>query len=391
MSSNKQKEKDIKTIPIVSNSFTEAEIFISDNYDLRFNNVSLGFEGKNKNDKEFKPLNENNLYRDLQKSGLKISMNQLIILLKSDFVEQYDPLINYFESLPKWDGIDHIKNLSIFVNANDQDQFNYHFKKNLVRIVACAINPNYFNKQAFILVHNKQNSGKSTFCRFLCPSKLSNYIAEDIATDKDSRILIVKNLLINLDELASISKKDINSLKAMFSKIQINERLPFDKKNSIIKRRCSFVGSTNQTQFLTDETGSVRWLCFEIDSIDWQYSKKIDMNKVYSQALHLYNDSSFEMELSPTDIKENEIRNSAYQMLTVERELIQTYFEPDYKKHPANFKNATDIIMRLQTITENSFRLNNVQIGKALRFLKYPTGRNNRGFSGYYLKECINT
>lgn len=240
-------------------------------------------------------------------------------------------------------------------------------------------------------MHNKQNSGKSTFCRFLCPSKLSNYIAEDIATDKDSRILIVKNLLINLDELASISKKDINSLKAMFSKIQINERLPFDKKNSIIKRRCSFVGSTNQTQFLTDETGSVRWLCFEIDSIDWQYSKKIDMNKVYSQALHLYNDSSFEMELSPTDIKENEIRNSAYQMLTVERELIQTYFEPDYKKHPANFKNATDIIMRLQTITENSFRLNNVQIGKALRFLKYPTGRNNRGFSGYYLKECINT
>lgn len=127
----------------------------------------------------------------------------------------------------------------------------------MVRTVKCAVEPNYFNKQALIICHKAQNSGKSTWCRFLCPPELSNYIAEDISNDKDARILLCKNFLINLDELSSLTKKDVNSLKAFFTKTVINERLPYDRKSTIINRICSFIGSTNMSEFLNDETGSV--------------------------------------------------------------------------------------------------------------------------------------
>jgi len=94
--------------------------------------------------------------------------------------------------------------------------------------------------------------------------------------------------LINLDESSTLSKVEINSLKSLFSKDKINECLPCDRRNSILPSRCSFIGSTNQIEFLNDETGSVRWLCFVIDEIDWSYSSKVNIDMVYAQAYQLF-------------------------------------------------------------------------------------------------------
>jgi predicted P-loop ATPase len=74
----------------------------------------------------------------------------------------------------------------------------------------------------------------------------------------------------------------------LFSRDFINERLPYDRRTSILERRASFIGSTNNIQFLSDDTGSVRWLCFEIESINWKYNDEIDIDLVYAQAYHLY-------------------------------------------------------------------------------------------------------
>ena len=64
------------------------------------------------------------------------------------------------------------------------------------------------------------------------------------------------------------------------------------------------------SSFLNDETGSVRWLCFELKGrIDFAYSKEVDINKVWSQAYHLdYSDHTFNAELFISDIQENEDR-----------------------------------------------------------------------------------
>ena len=160
---------------------------------------------------------------------------------------------------------------------------------------------NYYNKQAFILVHSEYKADKTNFCQFLCHPALEDYIGECISDDKDSKIAIVKNFLINLDELSSQAKHEINSLKVLFSKDVIIERLPNDRKNSIIHRVASFIGSTHMAEFQTDETGSVRWLCFEIKGIDWTYKQKVDIDKVWSHAYALYK-SGFDAEMTPEEI-----------------------------------------------------------------------------------------
>jgi predicted P-loop ATPase len=386
---NSINNKNNNSISIHQNTFTAAEDYISDNYKIRYNSVSCDYEWNKGEYGEFVPLNENSLYRELKKAGHNIRLSDLITLIKSDFVAPYDPIKEYFNNLQSWDGQDHIGLLTSYIEKSDPEIFDRQFKKFLVRAVACALYDDMLNKQAFILIHREQNSGKSTFCRFLCPPKLKEYIAEDISTDKDSRILLAKNFLINLDELTVMSKKDINSLKALLSKTQINERLPYDRKNTILPRRCSFLGSTNQTEFLNDETGTVRWLCFEIKSIDWNYHRDVNIDKVWSQAYHLLKNTDFRYELTSDEIIENEKRNKNYHILSTERELIEKFFEPDLDKEKQNFKTATEVIQRLNSLTEREFSLKKVQIGKALKNLQYPEGRDSLTRYGYYLHERI--
>lgn len=382
------KQKKIKKVKkdLGSNTiFHQVEDYISSNYDIRFNKLDLDLEISDKSLSNWEFLKVENLYIELKKLGYKFSINDLQILLRSDFVKHYDPLKEYFLSLPKWDGkIDYINKLASYVEAEKQERFQYHFKKWCVRTVKCAIDDNYFNKQAFILSDNGvgQNIGKSSWCRFLTPKVLKRYIAEDFSNnDKDSRILLCKNFMINLDELASLNKKEINTLKSMFSKTQINERLPYDRKNSILPRKASFIGSTNQTTFLNDETGSVRWLCFVIKSIDWNYSTEINIDNLWSQAFSLINDSDFEYNMTRKDIEENEIENSQFKIVSLEEDLISQHYQIG-SPGDGDFMSSAEIIRDLSFL---GHKLNSVSIGRALTSLGYPRKTNKQRY-GYWVK-----
>lgn len=366
--------------------FHIAEEYLSMYYKFRFNTIALDIECCKKGTHNWESLNENSLYLELQKRGIKISINNLITILKSEFVPHYNPIKNYFENLPKWDNkTDYISNLANYVHPLDRDSFNKHFKKWMVRTVKCSLIDRYFNKQAFVLVHKAQNSGKSSFCRFLCPDALNQYLAEDISNDKDARILLCKNFLINLDELSSLAKKEINTLKSYFSKDQINERLPYDRKNTILPRISSFIGSTNRDTFLDDETGSVRWLCFQITGINWNYRQEINIDLVWSQAYALAF-SDFESEMTFDEIQDNENRNRTYQILSTEQELIAKYFNKS-NEIKGTFVTSTDILMRLSSL---GMKLSPVQIGKALNALGYERIKHRtRQSYGYWVDEKI--
>jgi predicted P-loop ATPase len=375
----------------ITTIFHIAENYLQDNYNFRYNVVSLEIEISQKNQTLWSSCNENSLWLEIQKKSIKIPINSLIAILKSDFVPDYNPLQNYFTKLPVWDKkTDYIKQFSEYVELDrgeDREQFEYHFKKWCVRAVKCATIDDYFNKQAFVLTDdgNGQNIGKSSWCRFLCPKELSNYMAEDMSDDKDARILLCKNFLINLDELAALSRKEINQLKAYFSKAQINERLPYDRKNSIIQRVASFIGSTNMSTFLQDETGSVRWLCFIVKRIDWSYKKNFEVDNLWQQAYSLSKDSTFDETLTLEDIRQNEIRNEKFQITSPERDLTYKYFEIPENIESAEFLTSTEILHHINLYT-SGIRLSNVGIGKALKSIGYSRSKYQQVY-GYWVKK----
>jgi hypothetical protein len=363
-----------ETSPLVS----RVEAYITKRWDVYFNMISNKFMYREKGDPEFIEMNLDNIYRELQKAHLKYSLSDLKSLMKSDFTMKKNVFTEYFQSLPPWDGEDHIDKLATYIHVqqinatwDEQLRFNNMFKKMFVRMSACALEIGW-NKQCFTLVHEKQNSGKSTFLRWITPPALEDYYTENIGTSKDDLIALTENIIINIDELSTLSKYDINALKSVMSKDRLKVRLPYGDRPEILKRRCSFVASTNRLEFLNDETGSVRWVCFLLDYIDWDYNKDIDINKVWAQAYHLLMKTDFEYQLNANEIKRNEEANKTFLIRSPEMELIHKYFAPATKeqhkdqKHGVEFMTASEIVTYLQNKIHGNIKLSVVNVGKRM-------------------------
>jgi predicted P-loop ATPase len=366
------------------------EEYLKEQYDLRYNEVTAEIECKNEDDK-FEPINENRIYIDLRRNNISISQSDLAALLRAGRLPVFNPFKDYFSNLPKWDGTtDHIAKLCTYITAKDQNRFNTQLKKMLVRCIACGFGI-AFNKHAFVLT-GLQNGGKSSLCRWLCPDTLKDYYTENLSADnKDNLTSLCQNFIINLDELAALSKMDLNVLKSMLSRDYVKVRLPYDRKASVHKRRASFFGSTNKDEFLNDETGSVRWLCHEILALDWNYMKDLNIDLIWAQAFALFN-SSFKYALSAAEIEENENANAKHQLRSPELEYLTAHFIPSAKGQPlTEAMTATSIINRLREANLTSMNLNVTNMGKALKMAGYKqtterVGENKIPTKLYFLR-----
>jgi predicted P-loop ATPase len=368
------------------------EKYLTGQFHFRLNEITGSIEFKKRLDNQWQEFNEFNIYRQLKLEGFSVNLNELIYLLKSDYVDRYNPFLTYFESLPVWttENEDHISKLCSHVKVRNPERFERHFKKWMVRTIKCALEDQYANKNAIILVHEKQDSGKTTFLRFLYPPALRDYMAENISFDKDSQIALIENMIINLDELATFSKVELNTLKSILSKTFVKERHPFERKAKKLPRRASFIGSTNLSEFLNDPTGNVRWIPFEITGIDWNYSKVINIDDVWAQAYALYK-SGFTCDVTAQEVKENEEENRQFTVVSLEMELLMKYYTPGTKDSHDLFRTTGEIEIGLKEATNGMVRISNNQLGKALRMLGFT--RDNRYQKGkdypikaYYLK-----
>ena len=382
-------EKEKRLYQTVSGSvtvFDKVINYLNQKYKVRYNEIALEFEIRTENE-DWNELNINSLFIELIQSGINITLNKLEILLKSHWIEKYNPIQNYFENLPKWNDENHIQKLANYITTTDNASFQNHFEKWLTRAVLCSLKNGYVNKQCFVLFNTKQNSGKTSFLRFLIPIELEKYYTEDIGIDKDGLISLCKSLIINIDELSVMSKIDVNTLKSFISKNTINARLPYDRKSSLMHRTASFCGSTNRSDFLTDETGSVRWQIFEVLEIDFNYSREININQVWAQAyFNAFERKNYNPELTAEDILENEKRNEKYKQVSLEQEIIITHFEKSENKN--DFLTATDIMLAMNNAW--GVRLNIIKIGKALTILNYERIKHSkRQVYGYLIKRKI--
>ncbi|MCU0326576.1 MAG: virulence-associated E family protein [Spirosomaceae bacterium] len=325
--------------------------YLFKHYDIRFNTVSNQIEAKPKDSSEpYSVINENDLLFELYEKKFPKPKEEFKILINSKHTPKYDPFFEYFETLPEWNqehDPDYIEQLANYVRTDNQKWFVLMFRKFLVRVAAQATNRIPFNKQCLTFV-GKQNDGKTSFFDFLVPPKLKNYCKKHYDFGKkEGKISLVQNFLINLDELASFE----------------------------FQRKASFVASTNQYEFLTDETGNVRWLVFNVLEINHDngkekgYSKNIDIDLVWSQAYHLLN-NGFEYEMNRDEIKQQEILNKLFLRKSEEMEAISHIYLPASEEDEnVVYKEVKEIQTELNQNNRNNFNCYN--IGRALKAMGF--------------------
>lgn len=327
-------------------SVQEVKEFLNDNYEFRFNVIKSYVEMRNIGDKEYIILDdrqENTIWTKLDDEGINIPIGDLQKILNSNYVKEYDPIKEYFDNLPEWDGDDYIEQFAklIEVESDQKDYWKEYFTKWVVCAVAQAMGAKRKDGRGRVINHvcpvlaGKQGVGKTTIITRLVPPQLIDYFAnaQINPNDKDSKILVTENFIINLDELESSSREEVATLKSLMTTEQITIRKPYARRAEVFKRISSFIGSVNRAHFLTDMTGARRFLPVDVVNID--LDKEIDVDQLYAQAKFMFLDSvdpntesNFKYWFTSEEVDIINERNKRYQIVSPEEETLLKYFRP---------------------------------------------------------------
>ncbi|MEL6224619.1 MAG: virulence-associated E family protein, partial [Cyanobacteria bacterium J06627_8] len=159
--------------------------------------------------------------------------------------------------------------------------------KTLVAAVARVFTPGCKVDTALIL-QGPQEYRKSSFFRTLAGSDWFDG-SMGVANERDERLKLHQFWFVEWGELEGIlRKKDTSGVKAFLSCQIDTVRPPYGRHAIRLKRRSIIVGSTNQSEFLSDATGNRRfWVVPVQHRIDLDLLQQ-ERDQIWAAALALY-------------------------------------------------------------------------------------------------------
>ena len=170
----------------------------------------------------------------------------------------FDSLRDYVNGLPTWDGKDYIDLLCDKMGV-ESDIHRVFMKKQAIGSIARAMVAGSKVDTAAILL-GPQGTGKSTLIRCLCPNDqwFDDTINGRIG-HKDELAKTCGKWHVELAELSSLNRTTDREAKQFMSISEDKFRPPYGRKIATFPRRFVFWGSTNQDDYLSDETGNRRY------------------------------------------------------------------------------------------------------------------------------------
>ena len=305
-----------------------------------------------------------------------LSKRYLQDVIESDYVPSYHPFRHYLEHLPPWttgQG-DAIMGLSLTVNvrggSDEQLLFYEYLRKWLVAMVASWVDTRVVNNVMLVFI-GEQGSYKTTWFSHLLPPQLRDYFytkTNSGLVSKDDLLTLAQYGLVCWEELDSMAPKELNKLKAAMTMPSINERAAYERYHECRPHLASFCGTGNNVQFLSDTTGTRRWLPFEVDSIESPLAVPFDHDAIYAQAYALYR-QGFRNWFDRQEIERLQRHNQQFETANLERELIDQYFRKPAKGEPCEELPASVV---MQIVGANiTAKLSTVILGRALVELGY--------------------
>lgn len=269
-----------------------------------------------------------------------IRVDEIDRYIGSDFVEDYNPLKEFFETNAHITLKGQIKALSECISSKNM------YKEEFITKWLCGIIESVYGGHsplALVLTGN-QNAGKTEFFRRLIPSELKPYYAEShLDAGKDDEILMTQKLLIIDDEFGGKSKAESKRLKELTSKDYFDLREPYGRRNVRLKRLAVLGGSSNEPKLLNDPTGNRRVIPIQVDSMDFEGYNKIDKTALFMEVYHLWK-SGYKWELDKDNIKTLNDQTAEFEQVSIEREMVLKFYrKPDYQR-----QNEVDNIIKLQ-------------------------------------------
>ena len=295
-------------------------------------------------------------------------------LIHSEEVCDHNPIKEYLDSLPKWDGQNHVAKLFSRLPGITTEQHAF-FAIWLRSAVAHWLQMDTLHGNECVpTLIGAQGCGKTTFVKRLLPPHLREYFLDhlNLSNKFDKEMALTNNLLVNLDELEAIRPSQHAALKQTLSKSKVNGRPIYGASQEDKPRYASFVATTNNPHPLTDATGSRRYICLTIpkgQQID--NTGEIDYEQLYAQVLYEVKEQKAPYWFNNMEVKRIQELNLNYVEQKDIAEIISVCFRKPQEGEKAKTLNSAQILKLIQAEYPSikSDRSTKIHIGFAMKEL----------------------
>ena len=313
--------------------------------------------------------------------GKEVREQDIWRVIKSDFASLYNPFQQYLSRLPPWDeSTNPILELSmtVTVRGGTEEQLLFYvcLRKWLVAMIAGWLEEEKVNQEILVFV-GRQGIFKTTWFGHLLPPELQTYFHSNTSfgnMTKDEVLKLSRYGLICCEELDTMRPSEMNRLKWAVTTTVTDERKPYAHAPERKKHIASYCGTGNNIQFIDDDTGTRRWLPFEVEQIRSPHEHPFDHAAVFAQAYALYL-RGFRYWFDDREMQLLSRHNERFEVAKPEQELISKYYRLPKPGEPGVFVSSAEILMNIGgNLTQ---RLTTNRLGRAMTALGFRRVRSH--------------